>query len=461
MKLHIVLITTALFIAGHAPLETEGLLIRTKQFTRNLSSLKNNKGGGATPREFVAHATNGIQGDIRQFMAPTATIGENLKNAAESLVNHPGKAVSFVQNLCQVLHWQGFSFFFLMGWFFVPAMERPYHMFQERVLHRHNNVQASSTEERTTNTKPYRKSRFHLVVDHVAQACKIAFSVYVVDTIRIALQALGISSIPHLTNIPHAYMRVAYIYWIVDRISALKRHFVARKTNSHPDHLPPKVQFLNRVVDAGVYATGFFAAVAAVKADLGTAAKGFVALGSFGTLAVSLATQNLATQIVSGLFLDLSNRFHKGDSVRLGNNGHDGAKIEKMGWLHTEMRGSDDIKVVVPNKVLVDKEVSNLSRVKTSQVKQQLQFKYQDVHKLPDLMEAIKDEIRTSCPDVITDGSRPFRAHFDNFGNKLEVTVEAHFHIEPLSDDYHENRQEVLLAITRAVENHNVQFAQA
>jgi len=117
--------------------------------------------------------------------------------------------------------------------------------------------------------------------------------------------------------------------------------------------------------------------------------------------------------------------------------------------------------VVVPNKVLVDKEVSNLSRVKTSQVKQQLQFKYQDVHKLPDLMEAIKDEIRTSCPDVITDGSRPFRAHFDNFGNKLEVTVEAHFHIEPLSDDYHENRQEVLLAITRAVENHNVQFAQA
>ena len=35
-------------------------------------------------------------------------------------------------------------------------------------------------------------------------------------------------------------------------------------------------------------------------------------------------------------------------------------KVEKIGWLQTVMRGPDDVKVVVSNKVLVDKEVSML-----------------------------------------------------------------------------------------------------
>ena len=148
--------------------------------------------------------------------------------------------------------------------------------------------------------------------------------------------------------------------------------------------------------------------------------------------------------------------------IRLGKDGGNNfLRIEKMGWLHTVMRGPDDVKVNVPNKVLVDKEVSNLSRAKTSSVQQQLKFQYNEIEKLPGLMETIKEEIKSSCPTVITDGSRPFRAHFENFGNKLEVTVDAHFHLEPASTEYYDNRQEVLLAIKRATEKHNVEFAQA
>lgn len=391
--------------------------------------------------------------------AASVTVGENVRNFAGTLLTSPGKVASALKTVCNVLHWKGFSFFFLVGWFLTPAMEKPYNLVQE-AFGGAVNSNAGQASGDAAPFKPYRKSIFHLVVDHVAQASKIAFSVYVVDAIRMALQALGVTNIPHLAVVPHSYMRVAYMFWVVDRIAACKRHFVAHKTKSDPDNLPSKVQLLNRAADVAIYSTGIFAAMAAVRADMGAAAKGFVALGSFSTLLVSLATQNVASQVVSGLFLDLTNRIHKGDSIRVGNNAN-GAKVEKLGWLNTEMRGADDVKVVVPNKQLVDKEVSNLSRVKTSQVKQKLEFKYQDIKKLPDLVDSIKDEIKKSCPDVITDGSRPFRVYFDNFGTKLEVTVDVHFNIQPVSERYYENRQEVLLAITRAVEKRNVQFAHA
>jgi len=370
------------------------------------------------------------------------------------VLTSPGTAVDSCKNILGILHWKGFTVSFLVGWFIVPAMEKPYNLIQQKFGGGKRDLEAGPAP------KPYKKSITNLVADHIAQASKIAFSVYVVEALRIALKALGIANIPHMDVLPHSYMRVAYTFWVADRVAAFKRFFVARKTRSHPDKLPSKVLLVNRIADVAIYSAGFIAAVAAVKADLGTAAKGFVALGSFSTLLVSLATQNIASQLVSGLFLEFTNRFRKGDSVRLGGNGQ-GAKVENVGWLNTELSGADGVKVVVPNKELVEKEVSNLSRVQTSQVKQTLEFEYQDVKKLPDLMESIKEEIKSSCPEVITDGSRPFRAYFTNFGDKLEVTVDAHFNIKPVSEKYHENRQEVLLAITRAVDKHNMKFAQA
>ena len=430
-----------LCLASRGPQPAQALLVRdpfrNRQGTtsKNRSPSANNNGVAKIAKQGSVHS------DMRHFMSP--------KTAAATLVALPTKtaqAARFVQQVAQVLHWQGLSFFFGIGWFLVPLMEQPYQY-----------VVNKDAED----TKSYKDSKVRIVVDHIAQASKIAFSVYVVDALRIAVQALGVTTthwpLP-LEKIPRAYLRVAFTFWGVDRLAALKRHYVAFRTNSNPERLPSKVQLLNRAVDVALYSGGFFAAVAITKTDLGAAAKGFVALGSFGTLAISLATQNVASQVVSGLFLDLTNRLKRGDKVRFGKDSGN-LRVEKMGWLHTVMRGPDDVKVNVPNKALVDKEVSNLSRAKTSSVKQELKFKYSDIEKLPDLMETIKEEIEASCPTVITDGSRPFRAHFDNFGSKLEVTVDAHFHLEPASDEYYDNRQEVLLAIKRATEKHKVEFA--
>jgi hypothetical protein len=74
-------------------------------------------------------------------------------------------------------------------------------------------------------------------------------------------------------------------------------------------------------------------------------------------------------------------------------------------------------------------------------------------------MNDIKREIRSSCPSVITDGSRPFRCYWTEFrANHLEVELDAHFRIRPIGDAYYENRQRVLLAIDRAVRENELKF---
>ena len=94
-----------------------------------------------------------------------------------------------------------------------------------------------------------------------------------------------------------------------------------------------------------------------------------------------------------------------------------------------------------------------------SSVQQHLRFKFSDADKMPQLMEDIKEEIIKACPDVITDGSRPFRAFWTGYGPVgLDVTVDAHFRIKLLGNPFWENRQNMLIAINKAVKKNRVEF---
>jgi len=75
-------------------------------------------------------------------------------------------------------------------------------------------------------------------------------------------------------------------------------------------------------------------------------------------------------------------------------------------------------------------------------------------------MDDIKHEIQMACPSLITDGSRPCRIHMTNYhGDHIEVVCDFHFQIKPVGDDYWNNRQQVLMAIGRAVQRSKLEFA--
>lgn len=127
--------------------------------------------------------------------------------------------------------------------------------------------------------------------------------------------------------------------------------------------------------------------------------------------------------------------------------------------METQIRNSDELAVKIPNTHLAGQRIYNLSRTPRSQVKQTLRISYDDASKIPALLENIKEEIKQACPKLITDGSRSFRAHWVNYeADHLQVVVDAHFDIKPTGSEYHENRQNVLEAIYRAVKKTGVHF---
>jgi hypothetical protein len=94
------------------------------------------------------------------------------------------------------------------------------------------------------------------------------------------------------------------------------------------------------------------------------------------------------------------------------------------------------------------------------QVTQHLRFKYKDIDKLPKLLEAIKAEIRKVCPEVIDDGSRPFRAFMTGYhSDHISAMIDAHFKLAPIGDPFWQNQQNVLIAISKAVKDFGVEFA--
>lgn len=100
-----------------------------------------------------------------------------------------------------------------------------------------------------------------------------------------------------------------------------------------------------------------------------------------------------------------------------------------------------------------------MSRTPRSQVKQDLRVSYDDAAKIPALLENIKEEIKKDCPKLITDGSRPFRAHWRNWeDDHLQVVVDCHFMITPTGGEYWDNRQTVLQAIANAAKKTGIQF---
>jgi small-conductance mechanosensitive channel len=123
---------------------------------------------------------------------------------------------------------------------------------------------------------------------------------------------------------------------------------------------------------------------------------------------------------------------------------------------------TDELIQTIPNAKLEGIAVSNLSRYERCQVKQTLRFHYKDVHALPKLLEAIKTEIIDACkPHIVTDGSRPCRVVWTGYNERwLEVLVDVHFEgIKPIGNKYWNNRQKVLMAIQRAVDQQGVEFA--
>lgn len=135
--------------------------------------------------------------------------------------------------------------------------------------------------------------------------------------------------------------------WLAWNASRLKHHYLSKRsfslrggggtkttTRDFADDVNGAMtqnRFLNRLADVLIYACAGLTVIDLLGIEIGFALKSIFGLGSFGTLALSLASKDLAAEFVGGLMIQTSNFFDEGELVVL----QDGTKgnVAKIGWL--------------------------------------------------------------------------------------------------------------------------------
>lgn len=381
--------------------------------------------------EGVHHAGTFLREEVhRTFLA-----GNILPNL-EKLIITPEKFQKIFKTLGQVTDWQDFLFLITLSYATVPLFQLPYNSLMK-------------------DKKDFQDTGYHFVADHLQQISRIALLCYLVDMLKVVIIEMGFGW-KHIPHIPSVFARSVYTLWVARRLALSKKWFLCKVWKKSPETLG-RMELIDHLADAIILIVVALTIVDIFSVELGFAAKSIFAFGSIGTLVFSLASQGIVANLMNGILLSASDRVYEGDSVKFGDSIE--GTVVKMGWVETVIRESDEVVTTVPNSDLASEKLSNLSRMTKCQVKQVLRFDYKDMAKLPQLCDDIKLEIRKACPQLIVDGTRPFRVHWVGYEKvSLNVVVDAHFQIRPLGDGYWDNQQRVLEAINRAVEKNDVKF---
>jgi small-conductance mechanosensitive channel len=234
--------------------------------------------------------------------------------------------------------------------------------------------------------------------------------VYLVDCLTIILTGLGFATAfhhhPH-TNLSNCFAKILYIAWAAQRLSVFKRYLLGRvihnkksrqgkqqqqqfiapagtasasshhsasgvamngngvstglhhksgssvpgssNNNTAATAMAPKTlgqaAIVDKVVDGIIYVvTGLFL-LDILNVEMGVGVSSIFAFGSAGTLVMGLASRDVASMFVSGLTLTTTDHVREGEHVKFGD-GTTG-QILRIGWMHTTIRGYDELVEVV------------------------------------------------------------------------------------------------------------------
>ena len=148
---------------------------------------------------------------------------------------------------------------------------------------------------------------------------RVSLVAYIVEVICIASKALGFKN-KTLAGFPGVFAKLAYSYWAFRGFLRTKRVGLCQIYKVDPENMG-RVEILDRL-SSGVAAAIYFLICADwLSVKMGLALKGILTFGSVGTLAFGFASKDLASQLVSGLMLSISNKVTVGETVEFSGNG--------------------------------------------------------------------------------------------------------------------------------------------
>ena len=134
-------------------------------------------------------------------LASHSTLAGTVRAIFSKLRLTPHKTKLILGGISHAVHWEELLFFYFMGWLFVPALAIPSNFLRNRLF--------------PTRLRTFKKSYTKLIADQIAQASRIGFVVYIVDILKIILQAMGFK-MRLLEDSPHFVARslVSFINYL-------------------------------------------------------------------------------------------------------------------------------------------------------------------------------------------------------------------------------------------------------
>ena len=110
-----------------------------------------------------------------------------------------------------------------------------------------------------------------------------------------------------------------------------------------------------------------------VASTLGIDITGVVALASVLTLALSLALQNMVSNVIGGFTILYTHPFHSGDFVEIA--GYSGT-VREINMTYTMLSTADNVLVSIPNSTVVAERIINYSTAETRRVEVKVAASY-------------------------------------------------------------------------------------
>lgn len=208
--------------------------------------------------------------------------------------------------------------------------------------------------------------------------------------------------------------------------------------------------FLKEVVKVFLVIFSFIIALKVIfRLDVGSIIAGL----GIGGLAVALAAKESLENLFASFTIFLDRPFIAGDMVQVGNIQ---GTIEKVGFRSTRIRTLDKSFLTVPNKMMIDQALDNLTQRKLRRARFMVNLTY----------DTTSEQIKAICEDIrellanheMTKAEKSF-VWFSEFGESSLNILILYFASTPDWAEFNAVKEEVNFKIIQAVEKHGATFA--
>lgn len=236
------------------------------------------------------------------------------------------------------------------------------------------------------------------------------------------------------------------VYNLVNLAEVWMSQWVSSSESELDDHLLPFVRKFLRI-------TVVVVAALVVVQNLGFSIAGLIASLGIGGLAVALAAQDTLANVFGSFMIIADRPFHIGDMIK-----YDSieGKVEEVGFRSTRIRTLDRSLVSVPNRLITNTAINNLTRMTERRVRITIGLTYDTT---PAQMRQAVAAIRAILAAHEGLDQTSSLVHFNDFGvSSLDILVQ-YFTIATAPPEHLVIREEIGLRIMEELERLGLQIA--